>query len=80
MPVGAGRRAVALDIDFHTQMELPFHYLMLKQAARIKYELRAALHSAGLGGGQHKPAASYHFFILQRASHLCLRGEEEAGR
>lgn len=32
-------------------MELPFHYLMLKQVTRIKYALRAALYSAGMYSG-----------------------------
>lgn len=32
-------------------MELPFHYLMLKQVTRIKYALRAALCSAGMYSG-----------------------------
>lgn len=32
-------------------MELPFHYLMLKQVTRIKYALRAALCDVGMYSG-----------------------------
>lgn len=47
-PIKPGWQSAAVYIDFHTQMELPFHYLMLKQAPRIKYALRAALCGAGM--------------------------------
>lgn len=44
VPVKPGWQSAAVySIDFHTQMELPFHYLAVKQVARIKYALRAAL-------------------------------------
>lgn len=60
-------------------MELPFHYLMLKQVTRIKYVLRAALCSAGMYSGMMRGSINLPLPMISLFSEelpICARNKE----